>query len=101
MASFIFVIVVRVLQALIWAIIISAVMSWLVAFNVINTRNQIVYNVVRFLDAVTDPILRPARRLIPPMGGVDVSPIIVIIVLQAAVTYLIPWLFRPLFNVIG
>ena len=101
MAGFLFTIVEGILQLLIIAILASAIMSWLIAFNVINMRNQLVYNVARFLDAVTAPVLRPAQRLIPPLGGVDVSPILVILVLQAAHNYLVPWLFRPLFNIIG
>jgi YggT family protein len=78
------------LQALVWAIIISAVLSWLVAFDVINTRNRMVYNIVHFLDAITRPVLRPVQKVIPPLGGVDISPLIVIVVLQAALIYLIP-----------
>lgn len=70
------------IQVFIWAVIVSAVMSWLVAFNVINLRNQFVYNLVRFLDAVTRPVLRPVQRIIPPLGGIDISPIIVILVLS-------------------
>ncbi len=78
------------LQALVWAIIISAVMSWLVAFDVINLRNRFVYNVAHFLDAVTRPVLRPVQRVIPALGGVDISPLIVILVIQGALRYLIP-----------
>ena len=47
------------------------------AFDVINLRNQFVYNVAHFLDAVTRPVLRPVQKIIPPLGGVDISPIIV------------------------
>ena len=71
-------------QLFIWAVIISAVMSWLVAFDVINLRNRFVYNVARFLDAVTRPVLAPVQRIIPPLGGIDISPIIVIMVLSLA-----------------
>jgi YggT family protein len=101
MASFLFAIVSTLLQLLIYAIIASAILSWLVAFNVINLRHRFVYAVVRFLDAVTTPVLRPFQKIIPPLGGVDISPIIVILVLQAANTYLLPWLFRPLFAILG
>ena len=101
MASFIYAIVSTLLQLLIFAIIASAVLSWLVAFNVVNLRNQFVYAVARFLDAVTTPILRPFQKFIPPLGGVDITPIIVILVLQAAHSYLLPWLFRPLFATLG
>lgn len=101
MTTFIVMIVGGILQLLILAIIISAVLSWLVAFNVINLRNQYVYGIARFLDAVTTPILRPVQRIIPPLGGVDISPIIVILVLSAAQRGLLPWLARPLYGLIG
>ena len=80
--EFTFFILQSLLSLLVIAIIISAVLSWLVAFDVINVRNQFAYNLVRFFDAVTDPVLRPFRRLIPSLGGVDISPIIVILLLQ-------------------
>ena len=79
------------LDLLWWAIVISAILSWLFAFDVINRRNQFVYNVATFLDRVTDPILRPFRRIIPTIGGVDISPIIVILVIAGALRYLIPY----------
>src|SRR5207244_776523 len=84
MGSFLYFIVRSLLELLVWAIIISAIISWLVAFDVINLRNRFVYNVSRFLDSVTAPVLRPVQRIIPPLGGVDISPIIVILVLQGA-----------------
>jgi YggT family protein len=64
-----------------WVFLIMIIMSWLISFNVINTRNQFVAGVWRALNQVTDPILRPIRRVIPPMGGLDLSPIIVFIVI--------------------
>jgi YggT family protein len=78
------------LNLLLYAIVISAILSWLVAFDVINLRNRFVYNVAHFLDAVTRPVLRPVQRIIPPLGGVDISPIIVILLIQGALVYLIP-----------
>jgi YggT family protein len=90
MAGFLYFIIDNLLNLLILAIIISAIMSWLVAFNVINLRNQFVYGVARFLDAVTRPIMRPFQRFIPPLGGVDITPIIVILLIQGALIYLIP-----------
>jgi len=80
--DFAFTVVQALIQIFIWAVIASAILSWLVAFNVINLRNQFVYNIVRFLDAVTRPVLRPLQRLIPPLGGIDISPIILILVLS-------------------
>ena len=66
----------------IYIIIASAVMSWLIAFNVINARNQYVNRVLAFVEAVTEPVLRPIRRVIPMLGGVDLSPIVLILALQ-------------------
>jgi YggT family protein len=80
---FVLVIVHYLIQAVIWIIIANAIVSWLILFDVINMRNRIVGQVVRFLDAVTRPILRPLRRFIPPLGGVDITPVILIIVLGA------------------
>ena len=63
-------------------IFISAILSWLVAFDVINPRNRLVYSVLSFLDAITRPLMEPFRRIIPPMGGVDISPLVVLLLLQ-------------------
>jgi YggT family protein len=87
---FLYAIIDGLLGLLVIAIIVSAVLSWLVAFDVINLRNQFVYNVARFLDAVTRPLLRPVQKVIPPIGGVDISPIIVLLVIQAFRSYLLP-----------
>ena len=65
-----------------WVIIAAVVVSWLVAFGVINTYNQFAHAIVRFLDAATDPVFRQVRRIIPPLGGLDISPLIVLIALQ-------------------
>ena len=63
----------------IYVLIASAVLSWLIAFNVVNTRNDIVRNVGYFLYRVTEPVLAPIRRVLPSMGGFDLSPVILII----------------------
>ncbi|MCH8183370.1 MAG: YggT family protein [Proteobacteria bacterium] len=65
----------------IWALILSAVMSWLVNFNVINTQNRFVYIMGDFLHRVTEPALRPIRRFLPNLGGIDLSPIVLILLL--------------------
>ena len=101
MTAFLLFVLQNVIGLLVLAIIISAVLSWLVAFNVINLRNQFVYSVARVLDAVTTPVLAPFRRFIPPLGGVDISPIIAILVLQGVNRYLLPWLAQPLYRLIG
>jgi YggT family protein len=101
MGSFLYFIVDSLLNLLVWAMIIGAIMSWLVAFDVINYRNRFVYNLARFLDAVTRPVLRPFQKIIPSLGGVDISPVIAILVLQGVRLYLLPMIFRPLQAAIG
>ena len=66
----------------VWAMIISAIMSWLVTFNVINTRNQFVAMIGNFLYRVTEPVLRPIRRIVPNLGGIDLSPVVLVLALQ-------------------
>jgi YggT family protein len=73
-----------VINLYIYVLIASAVMSWLVAFNVINTRNRAVYLVGDFLYRITEPALRPIRRILPSLGGMDVSPVILILILWFA-----------------
>lgn len=88
--GFLIYIVRAVLNLLLFAIIANAILSWLVAFDVINLRNRFAYSVAHFLDAVTRPVLRPFQRLIPPLGGVDVTPIIAILIIQGLLTFIIP-----------
>ncbi len=64
-----------------WLIIASAIFSWLYAFNVVNPRNQFVMTIGNSLFRVTDPALRPIRRFMPDLGGIDVSPIILLLVI--------------------
>jgi YggT family protein len=70
-----------VLQIYIWLLIAAAVLSWLVAFNVVNTRNQVVASVGEFLYRITEPALRPIRSVLPNLGGIDVSPVILILII--------------------
>ena len=65
----------------VWILIASAILSWLVAFNVVNTRNRAVYVIGDFLYRVTEPVLAPIRRIMPNLGGLDLSPIIVILII--------------------
>ena len=60
----------------------AVVMSWLIAFNVVNTRNQFVGMVADFLYRITEPALRPIRRVLPNLGGIDISPVILILILM-------------------
>ena len=71
-----------ILSLMTWAIILSAILSWLFAFDVINHRNRFVNQVAMFLDALTAPILAPFRKIIPPLGGLDITPIVAILTLQ-------------------
>jgi YggT family protein len=64
-----------------WIIIASAVLSWLIAFNVVNTRNDVVRAVWDFINRITEPVLRPIRSVLPNLGGIDVSPIIVLLII--------------------
>ncbi len=70
-----------IIRVYIWLLIASVVLSWLVSFNIINTHNRFVYVVGDFLHRVTEPVLRPVRNLLPSMGGIDISPVIVILAL--------------------
>ena len=70
-----------IIQLYIWVLIASAVMSWLVAFNVVNTHNRLVYMLADFLYRITEWALRPIRRYVPLLGGVDISPVILILLL--------------------
>jgi YggT family protein len=83
------------------AIIVNAILSWLVAFDVVNLRHPFARQVVIFLDVVTRPVLRPIQRVVPILGGFDISPIIAIILLQAAGMYLVPWIFGFIIPVLG
>ncbi|WBX84859.1 YggT family protein [Sphingosinicella microcystinivorans] len=68
-----------VVQLVIWIIIVQVVISWLVAFNVINTGNQFVRSLLTGLDRLTEPMLRPIRRVLPDLGGIDLSPMVLIL----------------------
>ena len=69
------------LEIYVWLLIAAAVLSWLIAFNVVNTRNQAVAMVGDFLYRITEPALRPIRNMLPNLGGIDISPIILILII--------------------
>ncbi|MCB1436152.1 MAG: YggT family protein [Rhodobiaceae bacterium] len=77
----IFDVVLLVLQLYWWIIIASAVMSWLIAFGIVDTRNRFVYLVADTLNRLTEPALRPIRNLLPNLGGIDISPIILLLII--------------------
>ena len=99
--NFVFFIAGALLSLLWWAIIISAVLSWLVAFDIINLRNRAIYQISTFLDRVTGPVLRPFQRIIPPLGGVDISPIVVLLIITGVRAILLPALHQGLLGLVG
>jgi len=90
-------IVLLVLQIYIWLLIASAVLSWLVAFNVVNTRNQVVATIGDFLYRITEPVLRPIRSAMPNLGGIDVSPIIVILLILLLENVIVRYIYPNVF----
>jgi len=96
LAGFLHFVVDGLLGLLVLALIIAAIMSWLVAFDVINLRNNVVRSIYYFLERITRPVLRPVQRFVPPLGGVDLSIIIVILIIQGARIFLLPPLFAAL-----
>ncbi len=80
----------------IWILIASAVLSWLIAFNVVNTRNQVVNSIGEFLYRVTEPVLRPIRSVLPNLGGIDISPVLLIIGLLFLKQFIF-WVYIKLF----
>lgn len=85
------------LRLYIYVIVILAVMSWLVAFDVINTRNNLVRSVLNGLEAITEPVLRPIRNVLPNLGGLDVSPIIlwllIVLIEDIIIRYIQPYVY--------
>lgn len=74
----------------VYVIIASVIVSWLVAFNVINPYNQFVRALLQALEAVTEPVLRPIRRLLPDLGGIDLSPLVLLLGLFFVQSVIIP-----------
>jgi YggT family protein len=74
-------VVLLVLRLYNYVIIAMAIMSWLLAFDVINFRNELVRSIWNFLNGITEPLLRPIRRMLPNLGGIDISPIILLLIL--------------------
>ena len=85
-------VILLILDLYVWIIIISAILSWLIAFEVVNTRNQFVYAVYNALHQLTEPFLRPIRNFMPNLGSIDISPIILLLAiffLQRVIAYYI------------
>ena len=82
------------LNILWWIIIVQAVMSWLIAFNVINTHNDFVGQLWHVLDRITEPLYRPFRRIMPDFGGIDLTPMVVLILLIIIQGPVMAYLYR-------
>ncbi len=83
--------IITIIDIFVWIIIIQVIMSWLIAFNVINTSNRFVYLVGDFLYRITEPAMRPIRRILPNLGGIDLSPLVVLLLLFFAKNLLIEY----------
>jgi len=81
----------QILELYKWVLLISVIMSWLISFNVINTRNRFVYLVIDVLNRLTEPVLKPIRRLLPNLGGLDLSPVVLFLLLWFAQNLLLEY----------
>ncbi|MEE8516728.1 MAG: YggT family protein [Alphaproteobacteria bacterium] len=76
-----FLLIDTVLEIYMWLVIIWVIMSWLISFNVVNTHNQVVYAINSFLHRITEPVLRPIRRVVPSIGGFDITPVVLFLLI--------------------
>jgi len=76
-----FLLVDSIINIYIWLIIINAILSWLVAFNVLNTQNRFVFVILNATHQLTDPVLNKIRKFIPNLGSIDISPVVLILLL--------------------
>jgi YggT family protein len=84
------------LNVLWWIIIVQAIMSWLIAFNVINTHNDFVHSVWIALERLTEPLYRPIRKIMPDLGALDLSPMVVLLIIIILQQAILPPLFSSL-----
>ncbi len=84
--------ILQVIDLYMWLVIIGVVLSWLAAFNVVNLSNRFVYLVGEFIDRVTEPALRPIRQILPNLGNIDISPVVLILLLLFLQRFII-WIF--------
>ena len=89
------------IDLIVYVVIANAILSWLVAFDVLNIRNPQIAQIVRMLDSLTRPILRPIQRFMPNLGGIDISPVILFILLQALKIVIERVLAAPLISLLG
>ena len=90
-------VILLILDLYIWILIAAAILSWLVAFNVVNARNQFVAMIGDFLYRITEPVLRPIRNLLPNLGGLDLSPVIVILVIILIKDIIVRYIYPAVF----
>lgn len=86
----------QLISAYIFLIIASVIVSWLIGFGIINPYNQVARAIWNFLQAITEPALAPIRRVLPDLGGIDISPIILLLGLQFVQQVILPNLYRML-----
>jgi YggT family protein len=99
--NFVFFIVGAILTAILWMIFAYVIATWLVQFGVINIRNPFIRSVVYFLERFAEAILRPIRRFVPPVGGLDLSPFLVSLLIIGTTGYLLPALQLSLVQAVG
>ncbi len=80
--SFIVLTFIQLVDIYIWLMIVGIAMSWLIAFGVLNSDNRVIREIYSFLNRITEPVLAPIRKVIPPIGGIDISPIVILIGFQ-------------------
>jgi YggT family protein len=90
-------VILLILQIYVWLLIASAILSWLIAFNVVNTRNQFVATVADFLWRITEPVLRPIRNILPNLGGIDISPVILILIIFFIQSVIVRYIYPNVF----
>jgi len=86
-----------VLQIYVWLLIAAAILSWLIAFNVVNMHNQFVSVVGDFLYRITEPVLRPIRSFMPNLGGIDISPVILILIIFFIQSVIVRYIYPNVF----
>jgi YggT family protein len=89
------------LSLVVWIVVVYVIVSWLISFDIVNLRNRLVYRLSHLLEAMALPLLRPFRRFLPSFGGLDFSPIILIILIEGLKMYIIPPLFAWLHGLVG
>lgn len=101
MSGFIIFILNGILGFMLFAIVAYVVMSWLIGFNILNTRNPAIYQIWRACEIVVNPILEPFRRILPNMGGLDLSPFLAGLIIEGVKGYLLPQAYMALQQLIG